>query len=65
MAQNSVGLGPISNTVSAIPGAPEAKLLIPSWIKMNAKWWSEGKISDVEYVAGIEYLVNQGIIKLK
>ena len=65
MAQNSVGLGPVSNTVSAIPGAPEAKLPIPSWIKMNAKWWSEGKISDVEYVTGIEYLVNQGIIKLK
>ena len=35
---------------------------VPNWIKTNAQWWSEGKISDDEFVSGIEYLVKQKII---
>ena len=37
---------------------------MPSWFKNNAKWWEEGKISDVEIVNAIENLLNRGIIKL-
>ena len=64
-AKNSVGQGPESNTVSITPGSLEQNYVIPSWVKNNAKWWSEGLISDMEYVKAIEYLINQGIIKLK
>jgi len=35
---------------------------LPDWIKNNAGWWAEGKISEDEFVKGIEYLVKQGII---
>jgi len=35
---------------------------IPSWIKNNADWWSQGLISDDDFVKGIQYLVEQGII---
>ncbi len=35
---------------------------IPSWIKNSAKWWSEGLISDEEFVNGIEFFVVNGII---
>ncbi len=35
---------------------------IPDWIKNNAKWWSEGSISDTDYVESLEYLINNGII---
>ena len=35
---------------------------IPSWIKNNAEWWSQGLISDDDFVKGIQYLVEQGII---
>jgi len=31
--------------------------VIPPWLKDNAKWWAEGKISDSEYVSGIKYLI--------
>ena len=31
---------------------------IPYWVKNNAKWWSEDKISDNDFIAGIEYLLN-------
>lgn len=42
----------------------QADLQIPSWIKNNAKWWSEGQIGDSEFVQGIQYLVKQGIMKI-
>ena len=37
---------------------------IPPWIKNNAKWWSEGKISDNDFVKGIQYLIQVGIMKI-
>jgi len=37
---------------------------IPDWIKNNARWWSEGKISDDDFSKGIEYMVKVGIIKI-
>ena len=64
IAQNSVGLGPESDAVSATP-MMNTGILLPSWIKTNALWWAQDKISDVEYVTAIEYLINNGIIKLK
>jgi len=37
---------------------------IPSWIKNNADWWSQRLISDDDFVKGIQYLVEQGIIRV-
>ena len=42
--------------------ASAADSVIPDWIKNNAKWWSEGAISDTDYVESLEYLINNGII---
>ena len=38
--------------------------VIPYWIKNNAKWWSDDKISDDDFLSGIKYLVENNIIKL-
>lgn len=35
---------------------------IPSWVKNNAKWWSQGQVSDADFIKGIQYLVQQGLI---
>ena len=35
---------------------------IPEWVKNNAEWWIEGKISDTEFVLALQYLVKTGII---
>ena len=40
------------------------KNTIPIWVKNNAGWWSEDKISDDDFISGIEYLVNHKIINL-
>ncbi len=38
------------------------QIVIPNWYKINAKWWSDRKISDSDLIKGIQYLVNQKII---
>ena len=37
---------------------------IPYWIKNNARWWSDDKISDNDFISGIEYLIKNKIINL-
>ena len=37
---------------------------IPSWIKNNAKWWSEGSINDDDFTKGIQFLIEKGIMKI-
>lgn len=64
MAINSMGAGPVSNVVSATPGSFEP-ISVPEWVKTTALWWAQGKISTIEYTQSIEWLINQGIIKLK
>ena len=41
-----------------------ASVHIPVWIKNNAGWWSEGKIGDSDFVKGIQYLIQEGIITI-
>ena len=37
---------------------------IPQWIRGNAGLWSEGIISDAEFVSSMQYLVGAGVLKL-
>jgi len=38
--------------------------IIPTWIKNSAEWWVEGQIYDNTFVQGIEFLVQENIIKV-
>jgi len=44
--------------------ANSGTLEIPKWIRDNAKWWSEGLISDQEYINGLQFLIKEGILKI-
>tara|TARA_B100000029_G_scaffold319149_1_gene311591 strand:+ start:269 stop:1348 length:1080 start_codon:yes stop_codon:yes gene_type:complete len=35
---------------------------IPEWVKNNASWWAERQISQTEFITGLEFLINEGII---
>ena len=75
-----VGGSPNSNSASATPTTNSTdnyetsktipkednltKAKIPDWIKNNAKWWSAYQISDKDFVKGIEYLVQKGILEV-
>ena len=37
---------------------------IPSWIKQNAKFWSDGSIVDDQFIQGMQYMITQGILKI-
>ena len=37
---------------------------IPHWIRSNASWWAADKISDNDFISGIQYLIENKIIKL-
>jgi hypothetical protein len=39
-------------------------LNIPKWIKNNAGFWANGQITDQDFVSGIQYLINQKIMKI-
>jgi len=38
---------------------------VPDWVKNNALWWAEGKISEQEYLNAIQFLLDEGIINLE
>ena len=44
--------------------ASAADSVLPDWIKNNAKWWSEGSITETDYIKSLEYLIVQGIIQI-
>jgi len=37
---------------------------IPFWIKNSAKWWSQDIVSDDEFVAALEFLIKNSIIRI-
>jgi len=43
---------------------PSPGLAIPDWIKNNARWWATGLIGDSDFVTGIQFLINQDIMKI-
>lgn len=51
---------PERHVVSILETPPEIE--IPDWVKNNAGWWSEGRISDDEFVQSIEWLIEEGIM---
>lgn len=38
------------------------QFVIPNWIKNNANWWYQDKISDSEFIKGIQYLIQNKIM---
>jgi len=40
----------------------EKRKNVPDWVKNTARWWSEGIVTDEDFIDGIEYLVQNKII---
>lgn len=50
-------------TIEEAVGMP-SDLQIPNWVKINAERWANGFITDTEFVNGIKFLIENGIIIL-
>ncbi|MDE1762755.1 MAG: hypothetical protein KGH88_00725 [Thaumarchaeota archaeon] len=53
---------PNSNTTS--PQNSTQNIMIPSWVKKTAGWWASGQVGDQDFVKGIQYLIQQGIMQI-
>ncbi len=42
----------------------QAQSDIPAWVKNNAIWWGEDKISDSEFLSALQFLINNGNLKV-
>jgi len=59
----------IKEGIMKIPNLPPtasdvARINVPDWVKNNALWWADGLITDDDFVKGIQYLVEHGIIRV-
>ena len=52
----------IIGTDALNPFVEETTTQIPDWVKSNAGWWSDDVINDSDFVSGIQYLINKGIM---
>ena len=52
------------STSSANVSQPTNSTSIPQWVRNNAKWWHENAIGDGDFEKGIQYLIQQGIMKI-
>lgn len=54
-----------SQPTSVTPSSQSSNTVsIPSWVKKNAKWWSQNQVGDNDFVNGMQYLLSQGILRI-
>jgi len=51
-----------NNTVNLQDDTILENVKIPTWYKRNGLWWADKKISDSEFVNGLQYLLDEKII---
>jgi hypothetical protein len=51
-------------TIPMVMPGPSPNFEIPSWIKNNAGWWADGQIDDRSFVGGIQFLIQEGFMKI-
>ena len=50
--------------ITQSPQQEESTTQVPSWIKNNAGWWSEGIVGDQEFVQSIQFLIKEKILSV-
>jgi len=51
-------------TATGTLNQPIGDYTIPTWVKNTADWWSDDEIDDGSFVAGLQWLISNGIISL-
>ncbi|MDE1830517.1 MAG: hypothetical protein KGI25_09360, partial [Thaumarchaeota archaeon] len=61
----STNNGNINSTITQTSNTNQSALNpIPNWVRNNAKWWSQGQMGDSDFIQGVQYLIQQGIMKI-
>jgi hypothetical protein len=56
-------LGTLQITTPSSTTVPPS-VVIPTWVKKNAGYWATGTVGDSDFVSGVQYLIQQGIMKI-
>ena len=57
----------IQNDIIVIPptdAGAESSGTVPEWVKNTAGWWASGTIDDGTFVNAIQYLIQEGLIRV-
>jgi len=54
----------IGSSILIPNSSAQEEIQIPNWIKNIAEWWAVNEISEKEFLAAIEYLINNNIISI-
>jgi hypothetical protein len=57
-------LGTLQITTPSSTTTSSQNIVIPTWVKKNAGYWATGTVGDSDFVSGVQYLVQQGIMKI-
>ena len=53
-----------SDEATSLELEPSTGAKIPDWVKSNAGWWADGSIDDNSFVGGIQFLIEEGIMRI-
>ena len=53
-----------SNTTKGTTSGGDSDPELPSWLRKNAGWWSQGLLSDDEFFKSIQWMINNEFIKI-
>ena len=59
---STTGLTPSASPLG--PASPAPAPAVPEWVKNSAGWWADGMISDSDFVNGIGFLIDTGVIDI-
>ena len=57
-----VGVASVLLLATMVTSAEAAN--VPTWVKNNAGWWADGQIDDKSFVTGIQWMIEEKIIKV-
>ena len=43
----------------------DIKSIVPPWVRYNAGWYAEGLITEDDFVVGLEWMINNGVIEIQ
>jgi len=61
---NIISLGIIACNEKIESQTTSSAEMIPDWIKNNASWWSDNLIDDIDFINGLQYLIEHKIVKI-
>ncbi len=61
---NKTSEGSSNEEVWNQPASSKERPAVPEWVKKNADWYGNGQITENDFVQGLEWMINNGVIRM-